>query len=90
MVVTLSAWRRQSIRLILPFWSGFDRTHMAGFLPVMERTKSSRHSWVMSFRSFPNSRDAHFCFTSTFSLCNAQKKRREMYKVVVGINAMVI
>ena len=64
---TLSACRRQSIRLILPFWSGFDNTHMAGFLPVMERTKSSRHSWAMSFRSFPRSREAHFCFTSTFS-----------------------
>ena len=30
-ILTLSAWRRQSIRLILPFWSGLDKTHMAGF-----------------------------------------------------------
>ena len=64
---TLSACLRQSILRIFPFWSGFDRTHMAGFLPVMERTKSSRHSWAISFRSFPSRREAHFCFTSTFS-----------------------
>lgn len=67
---TLSACRKQSILLILPFWSGLDRTHMAGFLPVMLSTKSSLHSCVMSFRNFPNSRDAHFCFTSTFSFWN--------------------
>lgn len=67
---TLSAWRRQSIRLILPFWSGLDSTHMAGFLPVMLSTKSSLHSCVMSFLSLPNSLDAHFCFTSTFSFWN--------------------
>ena len=70
---TLSACRKQSIRLILPFWSGFDRTHMAGFFPVIESTKSSRHSWAMSFRSFPRSREAHFCFTSGFSACKASK-----------------
>ena len=40
---------------------------MAGFLPVIESTKSSLHSWAMSLRSFPSSRDAHFCFTSGFS-----------------------
>ncbi len=66
-ILTLSACLRQSIRLILPFWSGLERTHMAGFFPVMERTKSSRHSWAMSFRSFPSRRLAHFCFTSSFS-----------------------
>jgi len=65
--LTLSACLRQSILLIFPFWSGFERTHMAGFLPVMERTKSSRHSWAMSFRNLPNSREAHFCLTSGFS-----------------------
>ena len=46
---------------------------MAGFFPVIESTKSSRHSWAMSFRSFPRSREAHFCFTSGFSACKASK-----------------
>ena len=78
---TLSACLRQSILRIFPFWSGFDRTHMAGFLPVMERTKSSRHSWAISFRSFPSRREAHFCFTSTFS---AWKKEKKMMWKVVG------
>ncbi len=70
---TLSACLRQSILLIFPFWSGLDRTHMAGFLPVMERTKSSLHSWAMSFLNFPSSLDAHFCFTSGFSAWKKQK-----------------
>lgn len=69
---TLSACLRQSMRLILPFWSGLDRTHMAGFLPVMLSTKSSRHSCVMSLRSLPSRRLAHFCFTSGFSFYKTQ------------------
>ena len=69
---TLSACRRQSIRRILPFWSGLLRTHTAGPLPVMLSTKSSRHSCVMSFRSLASSREAHFCFTSAFSFCGIE------------------
>ena len=98
---TLSACLRQSILLIFPFWSGFERQHIAGFfplkgvnkmsvlnkmsktfmnnwseiwkmttpspLPVIDNTKSSRHSWAMSFRSFPSNLLAHFCLTSAFS-----------------------
>lgn len=60
---TLSACRRQSMRLILPFWSGFERTQHAAFLPVTESTKSSLHSGLMSFRSLARRRLAHFCFT---------------------------
>ena len=64
---TLSACLKQSIRLILPFWSGFDKTQTVGLFPVILKTKSSRHSCVMSFLNFPNSLEAHFCFTSAFS-----------------------
>ena len=73
-IITLSAWRKQSILRIFPFWSGLERTHIAGFFPVMERTKSSLHSWAMSFLSFPRSREAHFCFTSGFSAYKMEKK----------------
>ena len=69
---TLSACRRQSILRIFPFWSGFESTHIAGFFPVIDNTKSSRHSWAMSFRNFPKSLDAHFCFTSGFSAYKKQ------------------
>lgn len=68
---TLSAWRRQSILLILPFWSGLERTQHGGFFPVTVRTKSSRNSGLISFRSFARSLDAHFCFTSGFSLSSS-------------------
>ena len=72
------------MRLILPFWSGLERTHMAGFLPVMLKTKSSRHSCVMSLRSLPSRRLAHFCFTSGFSFCARtapdQKKKDKQEK----------
>lgn len=81
-VYTLSACLRQSILRIFPFWSGFDRTHMAGFLPVMESTKSSRHSWAMSFRNFPRRREAHFCFTSTFSACKENNMFMKAEKAV--------
>lgn len=64
---TLSACLKQSILLILPFWSGLLSTQLTLFLPVIPRTKSSLHSWVMSFLNFPNRRDAHFCFTSSLS-----------------------
>ena len=64
---TLSACLRQSILLIFPFWSGLDKTHIAGFFPVIDKTKSSRHSWAMSLRSFPSNLLAHFCLTSAFS-----------------------
>lgn len=66
---TLSACRKQSMRLIFPFWSGFDKTHIDWRFPVILSTKSSLHSCVMSFRSLPNNREAHFCFTSAFSFC---------------------
>lgn len=69
---TLSAWRRQSMRRILPFWSGLLRTQIGGRLPVTLRTKSSRCSCAMSLRSFARRRDAHFCFTSAFSFCQTQ------------------
>jgi len=68
---TLSAWRRQSIRRIFPFWSGFERTQsVVAALPVLIHCmKPSRHSWVMSFRNFASRRIAHFWRTSTASLC---------------------
>ena len=81
-LITLSACLRQSILRIFPFWSGLERTHMAGFLPVIERTKSSRHSWAMSFRSFPRSLEAHFCFTSGFSAY----KKKALYFMVFAQN----
>ena len=86
--LTLSACRRQSILRILPFWSGFESTHIAGFFPVIDRTKSSRHSWAMSFRNFPNSLDAHFCFTSGFS---AYKRDNNVIFIIklVGIKSWV-
>ena len=68
---TLSAWRRQSILRILPFWSGLERTQHGGFFPVTVRTKSSRYSGRISFRNLASSRDAHFCLTSGFSLSNS-------------------
>ena len=68
---TLSACLRQSMRLILPFWSGLLNTHMAGFLPVTLSTKSSRHSGRMSFRSLARSREAHFCFNSGLSFISS-------------------
>jgi len=46
---------------------------MAGFLPVMLSTKSSRHSCAMSFLNLPSKRDAHFCFTSGFSACGREE-----------------
>lgn len=64
---TLSAWRRQSIRLIFPFWSGLEITQRheePGLFPTTDITKSSLHSCRMSFRSFAKSLEAHFCFTS--------------------------
>lgn len=67
---TLSACLKQSILLIFPFWSGFDRMQDMLFFPVIPYTKSSRHSCVMSFLSFPSKREAHFCFTSIFSFCH--------------------
>ena len=84
-LVTLSACLRQSMRLILPFWSGLERTHMAGFLPVMLSTKSSRHSCVMSLRSLPSRRDAHFCFTSAFSFCNKQTKKNQTEIINIAV-----
>lgn len=68
---TLSAWRRQSILRILPFWSGLERTQHGGFFPVTVSTKSSRYSGRISFRNLARSRDAHFCLTSGFSLSNS-------------------
>ena len=53
------------MRLIFPFWSGLDSTQHAGFFPVMDRTKFSRHSGRMSFLSLARRRLAHFCFTWT-------------------------
>ena len=84
---TLSACLRQSILLIFPFWSGFESTHMAGFFPVMDSTKSSLHSWAMSFRSFPNNRLAHFCFTSAFSALKNEfyNKGVEMSKFIIEV-----
>ena len=70
---TLSACLRQSILRILPFWSGLLSTQIGGRLPVTLKTKSSRHSWLMSFRSFARRRDAHFCFTSGFSFWQTEK-----------------
>ena len=67
---TLSACRRQSMRRIFPFWSGFESTQTGGRFPVILMTKSSRHSWVISFRSFAKSREAHFCLISAFSFWN--------------------
>ena len=64
---TLSAWRRQSMRRILPFWSGLDSTQQGGFFPVMVSTKSSRNSGRMSLRSLASRREAHFCLISGFS-----------------------
>lgn len=61
--LTLSACRRQSMRLIFPFWSGFDRTQHAAFFPVIDKTKSSLHSGLMSFLSLARRRLAHFCLT---------------------------
>lgn len=74
---TLSACLKQSIRRILPFWSGFDRTQMDFRLPIIDWTKSSRLSCVISFLSLPKRRDAHFCFTSVFSFCKLHK-----YKII--------
>lgn len=68
---TLSAWRRQSILRILPFWSGLERTQHGGFFPVTVRTKSSRYSGRISFRNLARSREAHFCLTSGFSLSSS-------------------
>ena len=80
---TLSACLRQSILLIFPFWSGLDRTHIAGFFPVIDNTKSSRHSWAMSFLSFPSSLLAHFCFTSDFSAWTTMKQLDSWEKSLV-------
>ena len=67
---TLSACRRQSMRRILPFWSGLERTQTGARRPLTHSTKSSRLSATMSLRNFASRRDAHFCFTSAVSLCN--------------------
>lgn len=64
---TLSACLKQSMRLILPFWSGFDRTHVGALFPVILNTKSSRYSCLMSFLNLASSLEAHFDFTSCFS-----------------------
>lgn len=66
---TLSACRRQSIRRIFPFWSGFDNMHTAGLCPVTQRTKSSRQWGCISFLNLPSNRPAHFCLISTRSFC---------------------
>ena len=55
------------MRLILPFWSGLDSTHVGALLPVILNTKSSLHSCFMSFLNFAKSLDAHFDFVSCFS-----------------------
>lgn len=61
------------MRLIFPFWSGFDKTHIDWRFPVILSTKSSLHSCVMSFRNLPSKREAHFCFTSAFSFYDENK-----------------
>ena len=69
---TLSAWRRQSIRRIFPFWSGFEMTHsvFAAIPPVlMHCMKPSRQSCTISFCSFASNCIAHFWRTSTASRC---------------------
>ena len=82
---TLSAWRRQSIRLIFPFWSGFEMTQRQdepSLFPTTDITKSSLHSWRMSFRSLARSLEAHFCFTSGASASSSSLHLRSSSGVI--------
>lgn len=61
---TLSACLKQSMRRILPFWSGLLKMHWICFLPVIPSTNSSRNSCDISLRNFPSNLEAHFCLAS--------------------------
>jgi len=82
---TLSACRRQSMRRIFPFWSGFERTQsVAAVLPRFTHSmKPSRHSCLMSFRSFASSRIAHFWRISTNSVWKfTQQQGQQLLQMV--------
>jgi len=82
---TLSAWRRQSMRRIFPFWSGFERTQTVAAVLALSThcMKSSRHSCLMSFRNFASRRVAHLWRTSTDSLCKWNITTTRQCKITV-------
>lgn len=70
------------MRRILPFWSGLLRMQVMRFLPVIPSTNSSRYSCMMSLRSLPSRREAHFCLVSYPSHWSSSLQRNSSSKLM--------